>query len=162
MCVDIVVDTSPPRSASLLLKRERVSLAELMRSVYSARLVRRLVDPMMPRVKIWHVALVLVFVLCQVIGVMCALADLWVSSSTPLVEERMACPMHGTTMCPPLVTSSPERQIKNTMAGDVNHALALLNLSTAFTSTSVQVPRSRSSVCSIVPICIESSSVLRI
>jgi hypothetical protein len=98
-----------------------------------------------------------------VIGTMCALPDLSVAAGEALlVEEGMVCPMDGTTMCPPSLTSSPERQIKNNMVSDVDHALILLSFSTARTRPLVPAPWSWSSVLSIVPISISSSSVLRI
>ena len=118
---------------------------------------------MILRVQIQHVTLVLVFALCQVIGTMCALPDLSVATGAALlVEEGMACPMEGTTMCPPSLTSSPERQIKHSMVSDVDPAPILLSVSAALTSPSVPAPWSWSSVLSIVPISIGSSSVLRI
>ena len=45
---------------------------------------------------------------------MCALLDLSVARGAALLMEKgMACLMDGTTLCPPSLTSSPERQIKN-------------------------------------------------
>ncbi len=110
-----------------------------------------------------YVALVFFFTLCQVIGTTCALPDLSMAADTALlVEERMACPMDGTTMCPPSLTSSPERQIKHSMVSDVDHAPVLISVSTALTSPLVTAYSSGSSVLSPVPISIGSSSVLRI
>lgn len=118
---------------------------------------------MIPRVQIRHAALVLVFAFCQVIGAMCALPDFPVAAGAVLlVEEGMACPMEGTTMCPPSLTSSPERQIKHGMVSDVDAAPVLISVSTALTSPLVTAYSSWSSVLSIVPISISSSSVLRI
>jgi hypothetical protein len=118
---------------------------------------------MILRVQIRYVTLVLVFALCQVIGTLCALPDLSIAPDTALlVEEGMVCPMDGTTMCLPSLTSSPERQIKNSMVSYVDHAPILVSFSTALTSPSATAPWSRSSVLSIVPISIGSSSVLRI
>ncbi len=65
-------------------------------------------------------------------------------------------------MCPPSLTSSPERQIKHGMVSDVDPALIVLSVSTARIRPLVPVPWSWSSVLSIVPISISSSSVLRI
>ncbi len=128
-----------------------------------SRSARAMVDPMIPRVQIRRVALILVFALCQVIGTMCALPDLSVvADAALLVEEGMACPMDGTTMCPPSLTSSPERQIKHSMVSNVDHATTLLSLSTALPSPSVPAPWSWRSLLSLVPISIGSSSVLRI
>ena len=105
----------------------------------------------------------LLFAFCQVIGAMCPLPDLSVAiEGVQFVEEGMVCPMEGATMCPPLVTSSPARQIKNGIVSGVDSAPVLLSVSTALTSTSVPAPWSGSSVLSIVPISIGSSSVLRI
>lgn len=53
------------------------------------------------RVKMLYVVLVFFFTLCQVIGTTCALPDLSVAAGAVLlVEEGMACPMDGATMCP--------------------------------------------------------------
>lgn len=122
-----------------------------------------MVDSMIPLVQIRHVALVLVFGFCQVSGTMCALPDLSVAAdAAQFVEEGMACPMDGTTMCPLAIAPSPERQIKRSMVSDVEHAPVLISVSTAVTSPSVPVLWSGSSVLSIAPISISSSSVLRI
>ena len=119
--------------------------------------------PMTRRVKMLYVVLVFFFTLCQVIGTTCALPDLSVAADAALlVEEGMACPMDRTTMCPPSLTSSPERQIKHSMVSDVDHAPVLVSVSTALTSPFVTAYSSGSSVLSLVPISIGSSSVLRI
>ena len=118
---------------------------------------------MIQRLNMQYVALVFFFTLCQVIGTTCTLPDLSMAEGEAvLAEESMACPMDGTTMCPPSLTSSPERQIKHGVVSDVDHAPVLLSVSTARTSPSVPAPWSWSSVLSIVPISIDSSSVLRI
>jgi hypothetical protein len=111
----------------------------------------------------WYVALVFTFALCQVIGTTCALPDLSVAAGATLfVEEGMACSMDGAAMCPPSLTSSPERQIKHSMVSDVDHAPVLLSFSAARTRPSVPVPWSGSSLLSLTPLSIGSSSVLRI
>ncbi|MDZ4856776.1 MAG: hypothetical protein SGJ26_18305 [Nitrospirota bacterium] len=118
---------------------------------------------MIRRVNMQRVALVFFFALFQVIGTTCALPDLSpASGATLFVEEGMACPMDGATMCPPSLTSSPERQIKHSMVSDVDHAPILLSVSTAHIRPSVPVPWSGSSLLSLVPLSIGSSSVLRI
>jgi hypothetical protein len=118
---------------------------------------------MIRRVDTKYVALVILFILCQVIGTMCALPDLSVAEETAiLVEEGMACPMDGTIMCPPSITSSPERQIKNSMVMDIDHATILLSPPAMLTVSLASTLWSWSSACSIVPISIDSSSVLRI
>ena len=118
---------------------------------------------MIRRLNMQYLALVFFFTLCQVIGTMCTLSDLSVAADAALlVEEGMACPMDGTTMCPPSLTSSHERQIKHSMVSDGDHAPILLSLSTSCTRPLVPTPWSWSRVLSIVPISIRSSSVLRI
>ena len=118
---------------------------------------------MIRRVKMQSFALVLFFALCQVIGTMCTLPDLSMATDRELlVEEAMACPMDEATMCPPALTSSPKHQIKHSLVLGVDHASVLLRVSTALTNPPVPVPWSWSSVSSIVPISIGSSSVLRI
>ena len=118
---------------------------------------------MIRRVNTQHVVLVFFFALCQVIGTTCALPDFSVAAdAAQFVEEGMACPMEGTTMCQLALTPSPERQIKRSMVSDVGHAPVLISVSTALTSPSVPMLWSGSSVLSIAPISISSSSVLRI
>lgn len=110
-----------------------------------------------------YVALVFFFAFCQVIGTMCALPNLpEAEDAAILAEEGMTCPMDGTIMCPPSVTSSPERQIKNSMVMHVDHAPILLTPAALLTVPSASTWWSWSSVLPIVPISIGSSSVLRI
>jgi hypothetical protein len=110
-----------------------------------------------------YLALVFFFTLCQVMGTTCALPDLSVAAGEALlVEEGMVCPMDGTTMCPTSLTSSPERQIKSNMVSDVDHAPILRSFSIARTRPLIPAQWSWSSVLSIVPVSISSSSVLRI
>ena len=127
------------------------------------RSCKNMVCSMIRRVNTQYVALVFFFALCQVIGTMCALSDLSVAEDAVLLaEERMACPMDGVTMCPPSLTSSPERQIKNSTVFDIDHATILLNPSTMLTAPSAQARCSWSSAHSIVPVSIGTFSVLRI
>lgn len=118
---------------------------------------------MIRRVDSEYVALLIFFTFCQVIGTMCALPDLSVAEETAiLVEEGLACPMDGTIMCPPSITSSPERQIKSSMVMDVDHVMIVFSSAAALTAPSVPTQWSWSSASSIVPISIGSPSVLRI
>lgn len=118
---------------------------------------------MIRRVNMQYIALVFFFTLCQVIRTTCALPDLSVAADAALlVEEGMACPMDGTTMCPPSLTSSPERQIKNSMVMDGDHETIPLCPAPMLPVPSAWMPWSWSSACFIVPISISSSSVLRI
>lgn len=122
-----------------------------------------MVGLMIRRVNMPYFALVFFFTLCQVIGTTCALPDLSVAAGEALlVEEGMVCPMEGATMCPPSLTSSPERQKKSNMVSDGDYAPILLSFSTARTRPLIPAPWFWSSVLSIVPISISSSSVLRI
>lgn len=122
-----------------------------------------MVNPVIRRVNVQYFALVLFFTLCQVVGVVCALPDLSMAEgATLLVEEGMACPMDGTSMCPPAATSSPERQVKNGAAIDFDHGPILLSSAAVLTAPSVPTQWSKGSACSIVPISIGPSSVLRI
>jgi len=109
------------------------------------------------------IALIGVFTLCQVIGVLCALPDLSQAQEAAFVKGRMACPMEGTIMCPPSLISSHERQAKLTVASNVDQAV----IQPCLVQPGITDGRSpgfwaRSSALSIVPISIESSSVLRI
>jgi hypothetical protein len=103
------------------------------------------------------------FTFCQVSGVICTFPDLSVAEGAALlVEEGMACPMDGTTMCPPSLTSSPERQIKHILVSDVDHAATLLGSAAVLTVQCTPTLSPWSSACSMVPISISSSLVLRI
>ncbi|HSB45627.1 MAG TPA: hypothetical protein VLD60_11480 [Nitrospira sp.] len=115
------------------------------------------------RIETKYVALVLLFIFCQVIGTMCALPDLSVAEEiATLVEEGMVCPMDGTIMCPPSITSSPERQIMHVLVADFDHATILLGSAAGLPVRSAPSLWSWSSSSSIVPISISSPSVLRI
>jgi hypothetical protein len=128
------------------------------------RVFLELVGPMIRQVNTLYFFLVfLFFTLCQVVGTVCPLPDLSVAEGAALlVEEGMACPMDGTTMCPPSLTSSPERQIKHNFVSDVDHATTLLGSAAVRTVQCTPTLSPWSSACSIVPISISSSSVLRI
>lgn len=94
---------------------------------------------------------------------MCALPDLSEADETAiLVEGSMACPMDGTIMCPPSLTASPERQIKNSMVVVVDPVPSLVSHAEVPASLSTEMIWSWSSAYSLVPISISSSSVLRI
>jgi hypothetical protein len=125
-----------------------------------------MVGLMIRRVNTQYFALVFFFTLCQVIiGTTCALSDLSVAEEIAiLLEEGLVCPMEGTTMCPPSLILSPERHIKGSMVSDVGHAPILLIPAAMLTVPSAPTPtlQSWSSVLSIAPIFIGSSSVLRI
>ena len=108
-------------------------------------------------------ALVLLFTFCQVIGMMCAVPGLSERHDTAvLIQDRTACPMDGKDMCPPSLTSSPERHIKQSVVLGVDHEAILLDPAVIPAVHSARMQWFRSSVGSIVPISIESSSVLRI
>mgnify|MGYP001591779480 CR=1 FL=1 len=118
---------------------------------------------MIRRVNTPYVALVFFFILCQVIGAMCVLPDLSVAGDAALlVEEEITCPMDGATMCPPSLTSSSERQTKNSMVLDIDHSTILLGSAAMLTVPAALTRGSWSSAYSIIPISIETSSVLRI
>jgi hypothetical protein len=71
-------------------------------------------------VRFWPLTLVLFFSLCQVIGLMCAVPDVALADDTTVFsEETMVCPMQTGLMCPPLLTSSPDRQVKSQPASDL-------------------------------------------
>jgi hypothetical protein len=134
-----------------------------MLRVEGSAFVRGVLGLMISRDYTRYVALVLFFTLCQVIGAMCVLPEISAAEEeSALVEDVMTCPMDGTTMCPPSATSSPERQIKSSAVADVDHATILLSPSTDLTTLSVPTLCSWSNAFSIVPLSIDSSSVLRI
>ena len=118
---------------------------------------------MFRRVPLQLSAMVMIFTFCQVIGTMCALPDLSEAEETAiLVEESMACPMDGTIMCPPSLTASPERQIKNCVVVVVDPVLSFVSPIEVSAGVSREMLWSWSSAYSLVPISISSSSVLRI
>lgn len=94
---------------------------------------------------------------------MCALPDLPEADETAiLVEDSMACPMDGTIMCPPSLTASPERQLKNSMVV-IDPVPSLVSHAEIPAAVSLEMIWSWSSnAYSLVPLSISSSSVLRI
>ena len=122
-----------------------------------------MVGAILRRVQTHSIALVIFFTLCQVIGTMCALPDLsQVEETAILGKQPMACPMDGTFVCPPSVTSSPERQVKNGGVTELDHEATILSPCAMLPACSVQTLWSGNSPHSIVPISMASSSVLRI
>jgi hypothetical protein len=115
--------------------------------------------------KMQSFSVVLLFALCQIIGTMCTVEDLWLADdAAQLVEEinHMACPMDGTLMCPPSAVSSPERQLRQAATTNLDQTPVLLNPVTASAVSSTLESSSWSSASGFVPISIASSSVLRI
>lgn len=110
-----------------------------------------------------YLALALLFTFCQVIGAMCAVPDLSERHQiASLIEDRMACPMDEAIMCPPSLTSSPERHMKQSVVLGVDHAAILSGHAVISTVPPAGMRWIRGNAHSIVPISIESSSVLRI
>lgn len=155
-------------------KQSQVRLLPLeMPSLWGVEMIRvengiasfRGVSPILrtSHVHVRYMALALLFTFCQVIGSMCVMPDLSESQEAAFIEDRMACPMDEAIMCPPSLTSSPERQIKLTVALNADQTVNVLCLvPLGLTGRVSPVPWSGSSVLSIVPISISSSSVLRI
>jgi hypothetical protein len=117
------------------------------------------------KVRMRFFSLVLFFALCQIIGTMCALPDLSLADDAARLAEEMrhmACLMDGTSMCPLSAVSSPERQLRHAAAIELDQTPLLLSAVTVLTPAPFPTPWSWESVCSIVPISIASSSVLRI
>ncbi len=113
--------------------------------------------------RLQSVSLLLFFVFCQVIGTMCVIPDVGIASEGVfLVEESMACPMEAVTMCPPSLTSSPERELKDGPSTSISHTTIVVNPVLESDVPSVLALWSWSSVLSIVPLSIVASSVLRI
>jgi hypothetical protein len=118
---------------------------------------------LLKRVDMQPIVLVIFFAFCQVIGTMCVLPDVSATQDIAvLMEEGMSCPMDGTVMCPPSITSSPERDLKHTFVADVDAAPVLVTPAVEISISSNPMLLSWSSAYSIVPISIASSSVLRI
>ena len=115
------------------------------------------------RVNTQYVVLVFLFTLCQVSGVVCALPDLSLAAgAAPFLEEGMACPMDGATMCPPSLPSSPERQIKHSMVSEVDHSPTLLGSVAVLTVQCTPKMSPWSSACTMGSISISFFLVLRI
>ena len=107
--------------------------------------------------------LLLFFVFCQVIGTMCVIPDVAIDSDVAtLVEDGMSCPMEAVTMCPPSLTSSPERELKDVTTISISLTPIIVNPAVDSKVPSVLERWSWSSVISIVPLSIVASSVLRI
>lgn len=120
---------------------------------------------MIHRMNMWLISLVLVFAFCQVIGTMCAVPDLSMTNDGAQLAEdmsHMSCPMDGTNMCPPSAISSPERQLKHVVTINVDRAALMPSAATILAAVPIPTLYSWSSVFSIVPLSIASSSVLRI
>jgi hypothetical protein len=110
-----------------------------------------------------NILLVLFFTFCQVIGTMCVLPDVSLAVDIPaLMEEGMSCPMDGTIMCPPFITSSLARQVKQISLAVVDDAPVSLVPVFLNAVASSRILWAWSSAYSLVPISISSSSVLRI
>lgn len=115
------------------------------------------------RVKVHPIVLVIVFAFCQVIGTMCLLPDVPTTQDiVSMTQEEMSCPMDGTIMCPPSITSSPERQVNHAFFAHIDDGPALLFPAAMFTVHLCWMPWTWSSAYSLVPVSISSSSVLRI
>ena len=110
-----------------------------------------------------YILVVLLFTFCQVIGTMCALPDVLMAVDLPvLMEEGMSCPMDGTIMCPPSITSSSERQVKHIAFAQIDDTAVSLLPVAIFAVFSSLMLGIWNSAYSLVPISIASSSVLRI
>lgn len=114
-------------------------------------------------VNVRSIVLVIVFAFCQVIGTMCLLPDVPTRQDiVAMTQEDVSCPMDGTIMCPPSITSSPERQVSHALFAHIDDGPALLFPAAMFAVYSSRMPWTWSSAYSLVPISIASSSVLRI
>ena len=120
---------------------------------------------MLAKDKMQSICLVLFFTLCQIIGMMCAVPDVSLADDLAQLAEEMndmACPMDGTIICPPSLTASPERHLKNAALVEVDPVLSLVNHPRFSTDVSTELMWSWSTAYSLVPLSIRSSSVLRI
>jgi len=120
---------------------------------------------MLAKVRMRSFSLILLFALCQIVGIMCTLPDLSLADDAARLAgemSHMACPMNGTNMCPLSAVSSPERQLRHAAAVELDQAPLLPSAVTVLTTAPFPTPWSWESVFSIVPISIASSSVLRI
>lgn len=110
-------------------------------------------------------SLVLLFALCQIVGTMCTVPDLSLADDAARLAEEMnhmGCPMDGAIMCPPSLTASPERQLKNSMVVVGDPVLSVVSHAEVLAGIPLEMIESWSSAYSSVPISISSSSVLRI
>ena len=112
--------------------------------------------------EVQYISLLVFFVFCQVIGTMCVLPDVSMPQAiASLAEEGMSCPMDSAIMCPPSITSSPERDTTHSFVVDVDAAPVLLTPAVKIVDSNPML-WTWSSAYSLVPISIASSSVLRI
>jgi hypothetical protein len=120
---------------------------------------------LLAKVRMRFFSLVLLFTLCQIVGTMCTVPDLpLVDDAAQLAEEmnHLACPMDGVLMCPPSLTASAERQVKNSMVVVGDPVVSLVRGPKVPKSVPLEMIWSWSSAYSSVPLSISSSSVLRI
>ncbi len=86
--------------------------------------------------------MVVLFVLCQVMGLMCALPDVSAAGDNAVIsDEVMACPMDANLMCPSSLASSPDRRAKSSAVMDMKHSLGATGHDSAIPIPSV-VPNS--------------------
>lgn len=118
---------------------------------------------LLKRVDMQPIVSVIFFAFCQVIGTMCILPDVSVAQDiVALMEEGVSCPMDGTIMCPPSITSSSERQVKHIGVAQIDDTAVSLVPVAIFAVFSRLMLWTWSSAYFLVPISIASSSVLRI
>lgn len=107
--------------------------------------------------------LVVLFVFCQVMGAMCTLPNLSLAADRAMISDGdTVCPMDGTLMCPPSITSSPERQGKGGVALDLDHSLSSVSRDETLLRPSPLAPSPPIASCSIVFPTLMSLPVLRI
>lgn len=110
-----------------------------------------------------NLALLGLFIFCQVSGFMCMTPDVSLGGGYSLLPEiTHACPMENSTTCPTSFTASPQRQTSPTAvaAFDPSGGIADLRFSQLDSSFLVSFPWSRASSLASFPI--RSISVLRI
>ena len=98
---------------------------------------------MVQRFRIRVLAILLFFVFCQTAGIMCGLPDVsMIGDGMAVAEAGMMCPMDGGMTCPPLITSSADRQIKHSSALNPVNSPLLGERAYAVVTTSVAVASS--------------------
>lgn len=113
-----------------------------------------------------NVALLSLFIFCQVSGFMCMAPDVSLGGGYSLLPVRThVCPMESSITCPTSLTASPQRQTNtaSTVSVDVldqGEGVVGSGFSQLYSSTPTSFPRS--SVSSLVPSPTRSVSVLRI
>lgn len=115
------------------------------------------------RMNLRYISVVLIFVMCQIVGVMCAMPDVSLADEGVFLSEDMTgCPMDGNFMCPPSLTSSSDRAAKNGWASTAEQSLHAADSALLWDGRITRVLTGSDSSPPIVSLLSVSFTVLRI